>query len=321
MTLEEDLRTTLRDRAADDAAPRPDLWAGVTDGVRRDQRRRRATVAVAAALVVGAASVTIPLLRHHQHPPNPPVVQRTDGWGPPAWPEPVFPMRPTWLPGGLGSHEVMKMGPNVLLQYEKDPSVLDVEIGPLQADWETEAEQTHASTVNGRPAEVHRTKEFDGAGKHDQYVGVRWQLADGRWVSVLSWGPRTEADVLRIATGLTTDGSIPAGKPQFTFATVPPGLTLGHRSQGITCLAPPALVNQDRPAQIGVCVTLESADDAGQEPPMEEVTVNGRHAVYYPELHQLVIDWTNAMKLVVNWDPETVPLTREDVLRFASGIS
>jgi hypothetical protein len=320
MTLEEDLRITLRDRAAD-GAPRPDLWAGVTDGVRRDQRRRRATMAVAAALVVGAASVTIPLVRHHERAPSPPVVQRTDGWGPPGWPEPVFPMRPGWLPDGLGSHEVLKMGPNLLLQYEKDTSVLDVEIGPLQANWETETEDIHAATVNGRPAEVHKTKEFDGAGKNEEYVGVRWRLADSRWVSVLSWGRRTEADVLRIAAGLTTTGGIPAGKPPFTFAAVPPGLTLAHQSPGVTCLAPPALADHDRLGQLGLCVALESADEAAQEPPFEEVTVHGRHAVYNPETNQLVIDWANGMKLAVNWDPETVPLTREEVLRFAGGIA
>ncbi len=318
--LEEDLRTTLRDRAAG-SAPQPDLWASVTDGVRRDQRRRRALVAVAAALVVGAGGITIPLLNRDSRPQHPPVVQQSDGWSPPAWPEPVFPMEPTWIPGNAGTASVARLGPNVHLEYQKDESVLAAEIGPLQADWETEAEQTTHTTVEGRPAEVHKSSQYDGSGPHDRYVGVRWQRADGRWVSVLSWGPRSESDVLRFARGLHDTSGIPAGRAPFTLATVPPGLTLANQSDGMMCLAPPDVAAQSRQTGITLCVTAEDAGDVDQEPPMENVTINGRPAIYYDEQHQIVITWSASTNLVVNWDPEVVPLTRDEAIRFATGIS
>ncbi|WP_436533692.1 hypothetical protein [Actinoplanes sp. HUAS TT8] len=320
MSLEEDLRTTLRDRAAD-AAPQPDLWSSVTDGVRRDQRRRRTLVAVAAALVVGAASATIPLLGHDRA-PNPPVVQPTDRWAPPSWPEPAFPMRPTWVPGNAGTASVAVFGPNVHLEYRNaDEAIISAEIGPLQADWETEAEQTGSTTVNGRPAEVHRSSQYDGSGPADRYVGIRWQQPDGRWISVLSWGPRTEADVLRFAEGLRDTGTVPAGKAPFTLATVPPGLTLAQQSDGLMCLAPPDVASRQRQGGNPVCIGIEDSDGVSLEPPLENMTINGRHAVYYEELHQMVITWSATQDVFITWDQQMVPFTRDDAIRLANGIS
>lgn len=320
--LEDDLRTTLQDRATD-AAPLPDLWSSVTAGVRRDQRRRRTLATVAAAIVVGAAGITISLLAHERPHPSPPVVQQSDGWAPPSWPSPTFPMEPSWLPHHAGTPSIAQFGPNAHLEYREGDSVLSAEIGPFQADWETEAEHTSQTTVDGRPAELHTSSQYDGSGPHDQYAGVRWQRPDGQWITVLSWGNRSKDDVLHFAASLHDAApGIPAGKPPFTLATIPPGLTLAHQSDGVMCLAAPADAAQGRQTSpTTLCVTGEDAGDLDQEPPMEDVTVNGRHAIYYDELHQIVINWSAGENVVVSWNPDTLPLTRDEAIRFATGIS
>ncbi|MFI1992096.1 hypothetical protein [Actinoplanes sp. NPDC020271] len=317
--LEEHLRTTLRDRAAD-SAPQPDLWASVTDRVRRDQRRRRGIIAVAAALVVGAAGVTIPLVsRDDHHRPVTPVVHESDGWAPPAWPEPTFPMQLTWVPGDAGTRGVAQVGVNVRLEYTDGESILSAEFGPLQAGWETEAEHTHSTTVSGLTAEVHTSSQYDGSGPGDQYVGIRWQRPDGKWVTVLSWGPRSESEVRRFAGGLKDTGTVPAGKPPFTLATVPPGLTLDQQADGMMCLAPPDVVVMQRTGNSPLCVSFEDPAEVDLEPPMENLTINGRPAVYYDELHQIVITWNPSQALIITWS--SLPLTRDDAIRFATGVS
>ncbi|MBU2670370.1 hypothetical protein KOI35_43400 [Actinoplanes bogorensis] len=316
MTLEEDLRTTLHDRAArPPSQPDPDLWEKVVDGVWRRRRRHRAVAMGGAALALVAVATVPPLLAHRSAPPPPqPAVSP-----PPRVQQPDFPLRPDWVPPSAGTPTVTQLGPNSHLSYERGTSVLNAEIGPLEPDWEVEATDEHTTTVNGRSALVHAADTYDGATPGDRFVGVRWRLSDGRRVQVLSLGNRTEADVLRFARGLTP-GTVPAAPSPFTFASVPPGLTLQHQSAGFVCLAPPSIVAESR-QPTGLCIGVTSEpDNRGSAP--DTVTVNGRLAAYYSDSAALDVDLGYGRTLQLTWDDSgPTAMTREEALHFAAGIT
>ncbi|GIF13630.1 hypothetical protein [Actinoplanes teichomyceticus] len=319
MTLEEELRTTLRDRAAV-PAPQPELWATVAAAVHRDRRRRR-VVAVGAVVAVIAAGAAAPVLRHQRTDPRPAVPATTTTSAAPGWPTPVFPLRPTWMPPGLDTYPfVAQMGPNRRLEYRNaDGSVLATEVGPLQADWETEAERVYTARVHGRDAEVHVAQTYDGADAGERFAGVRWRLADGRWVSVLSWGERSDADVLRFARGLA-GGHIAAREPvPYTLPFVPAGLVPQTWSDTVLCLAPPRIAAAERRPD-GLCFDL--TDDAGFDPASatESWTVDGRRVAYEPDAAGLVVEWGGDSQITVNWDPRQIRLRHDEVVRLAAGI-
>ncbi|MBM2614443.1 hypothetical protein JIG36_02575 [Actinoplanes sp. LDG1-06] len=319
MTLEEELRATLEDRATR-PSPHPDLWENVAAGVWRRRRRQRAAAVGAAALALAAAAAVPPLLaqRAHRPPPAPPAVTPTVDWVVPNWPRPAFPMHPSWLPPGTGEGEVSLLGPNTHLVYETDSSILSAEVGPLLAYWEVEALGHHTTKVNGRNAEVRTADTYDGAAPGDEYVGVRWRLADGRWAQVLSFGKRTESEVLRFARGLTA-GSVEAPPPPFTFETVPPGYTLQQQFEGYMCVAPAQAAAKDRNS-VGVCVLVTSELEP-PDTPGEPGTVNGLPATYYSDTRQLTVELAPGRHLQMTWDQgDAALLTREEAFRFAEGI-
>ncbi|MFF5083554.1 hypothetical protein ACFY36_41450 [Actinoplanes sp. NPDC000266] len=314
MSLEDDLRTILHERAARQV-PRPGLLATVDAGVRRDRRRRQALAAGGVAAAVVAAAVAIPALRHEEAEPSPPAHKWEWSW--PAWRVAVFPMAPSWVPPGLGEPTVTGMGPNRRIDYTRGEQTLSAEIGPLQPGWEVEAEQEHTTTVNGRAATVHTSTTYDGARPGDRFVGVRWQLPDKRWVQVISLGPPTEADVLRFAAGLTT-GSVDGAPAGFHLGAYPPQLRLQHQSTDMTCLAPEAEAAHER-QPTGLCVSLTDDAEPGSEP-AETLSVNGNTAELYADAALMRIHLPNDNALEITWDPEAIELSHEDVLHFATGI-
>lgn len=320
MNLEDELRVTLRDRAAD-AAPRPDLLGGVREGVAVDRRRRR-TVAVTAAALALAGVVAVPVVAgQRSRDVRPPAVTPTTAspaprWNAPSWAPPEFPLRPAEPPAGMGDPVVHLMGPNVRLHYERGASVLSAEIGPVQPGWEVEGEREHSATVGGRPATVRTSSTYDGAGPRDRYVGVRWRTTDGRWLQVLSLGPRTEADVLRFARGLAPARVRPA--PPLTFTEVPPGLTLQHQSAELTCLnTVRAARTEYQPTGICLSVTAEPSPPDGEP---ETVTVDGRPAKYYPYAASLQVDLGGGRWLVMDWEPAEFVRGADDWLRLAAAV-
>ncbi|GAA2692148.1 hypothetical protein [Actinoplanes palleronii] len=321
MSVEEDLRTTLRDRA-DQAAPLPDLWAAVTAGVRRDQRKRRTLAAVAAVAVV-AAGITVPTLLHDRGTDRLPAAPPTAS--PATFPAPVFPLRPTWLPAGVptafaSTWTITQMGPNVRMEYTEGTTVLGIEIGPLQADWETEATDIHQADVLSRPAEVHVAPGYDGSGAGERFVGVRWKMPATRWISVLSWGKLTEADVLRVARNLAAGEHIVSGYPApFSFPSSPPGLVLQHQSDSTMCLAPPALVAQQRqPA--GLCASLQEGEGFNPGSATETWSIEGRRIAYDQDGHSLLIEWGGDTQISVDWDPAVITLSHDQVVALADGL-
>ncbi|MCY1143050.1 hypothetical protein OWR29_34075 [Actinoplanes sp. Pm04-4] len=322
MTIEDDLRVTLQQHAARPASsPDPDLWESVAAGVWRRRRRQRAATVGAAAVALAAVAALPPLLsQRDQRTPEPPAVTPTVEWVHPSWSKPDFPLRPSWVPADAGERTVSRLGPNSHLSYERGTSVLSAEVGPLQADWEVEATDVHETTVNGRPASVHASGSFDGAAAGERYVGVRWQLADKRWVQVLSFGKRTEADVLRFARGLTS-GSVNAGLPPFVFDVIPPSYTLQHQSADLMCLAPTADVAKER-QPTGICIHLGGPgedDDAGA--PGERTTVNGNPAIYFSGTGVLNVELPGDRTLRVEWQPdEPTSPTSDEILRLATSI-
>jgi hypothetical protein len=331
VSLEDDLRTVLRDRAAEPATQR-NLLDMVHTGVRRDRRRRTALVGGAAALTLVAVVAGPTLLADRSsRPPQPPtasVVPTTPAvaqWDQPDWKQPTFPLVPGWLPKGAGRPEVLQLGANVLLEYEWPGSVLDVEVGPVAGSWGAEEEEEHPGTVNGRSATVRTSSDTDpGTPGDHRYVGVRWRLADGRWVQVASFGPRSEAQVLRFARELRP-GSVAAAAAPFTFAEVPPGLTLQHQNREAMCLVPRGqpLETDDESAESrlqprGLCLHL-SKEPFTSEDAQETLSVAGRRAAYSPDGLRFVLDLGAGWILDVSWNDET-PLTRADVIRLVSGI-
>jgi hypothetical protein len=319
VNVEDDLRTVLQERAAE-AAPQRDLLELVGTGVRRDRRRRTALAGGAAALAL-AAVIAVPVAlsgRTHQQQPTPPPAAT---WTAPTWQQPAFPMTPSWLPAGTGQPEVIQRGPNVALKYEKDEVVLSAEIGPVPAAWEVEGEQDRPGTVHGQPATIRTGSTYDGAKEGERYVGIRWRLADGRWVQVLSFGRRTEAQVQRFADGLRP-GDIAAGRPPFSIAVVPPGLTLQFQGVDTMCLAPkaddPAKQDEVRRQPGGLCLMVleEPFDDAGLTGVVES---GGRRMGWWAD-SQLHVDLGGGRVLEVGWDPDVLSLTTEDAIRFAAGV-
>jgi hypothetical protein len=322
MSLEDDLRLALRERAAEQPDPQPDLLAGVHSGVRRAGRRRAAMIGAAAVLAVVVA-VPVWLAGERTARPTPPAVPSPSTspspqamvWEQPRIELPTFPLTPGWEPAGIGPGLVGRRGTNVTLTYERS-GVLGVEVGPVPGGWENEGEETHRSTVNGRAATVRTASQFDGSEPGDRYVGVRWRLADGRWVQLISFGKRTEAQVLRFARGLRPE-VLPASPAPFTFAEVPPGLTLQFVDAQYMCLSPRP--PSDNHSLEGLCVGVDT--ESSQEPPQPtdvRLTVGGRPATFGADGLRIALG--NDRFLYVTTDTEIVPLDSDDLVRFAEGI-
>ncbi|MEV4280655.1 hypothetical protein [Actinoplanes xinjiangensis] len=325
MTLEEDLRVTLHDRAAAAMPPADDLLTEVTLGVRRDVRRRR-LVAGGAAVAVVTAALAVPLLRHDdgRHQPLPAASgSLADDWDRGSWsPAPFFSLRPTWVPADLGTRpEVLQLGYNEVLQYEKDGDVLSAETGPQEPDWGAETTGEHSADVGGRTAIVRTADDYDGAGPGDRFIAVRWKLPPSDlWVQVTSFGDHTEAEVLRFARGLDGGtGSVAGTSPApFTFSAWPPRMTTQHQSPTQVCLIGRDQRQQRQPEGLCILVTEEPFAPGTDG---ERLTVAGRDAELYLDAGSLTVDLSAGRLLSVTWDPETMPLSRDDVLRFAGGIT
>ena len=321
MNLEEELRVTLHDRAADPAV-RPDLLAGVDAGIRRDRRRRRTIAATLAAVALaGVAAVPVVLAgRDRGAPPPPPPAATTapvDRWVEPSWPPLRFPLRPTDVPAGIGTPTVGRHGPNMTLNYRRGETLLSVTVGPAQVGWDVEGDdEDRTVTVDGRRAVLRTAGSFDGAGPGDRYAGVRWRLADGRWVQVASYGPRTEAEVLRFARGLRP-GDGPVGRAPFTFAEAPPGFTVHDQRFDEMCLNRPATMADAQAGGICLSVVTERTPPEGT---LEKVTVRGRPADYYPYEGNLTVDLGAGRFLSIDWDVAAFMMSRDDWIRFAAGV-
>jgi len=324
MTLEEDLRLTLQDRAGEPAFS-GDLLDRVRLGVRREKRKR---IAILSAAVVLAAVVTVPvvLVQRQLSPvlnPTPPASAPPASsppssgvvWEKSRWEMPAFPLTPGWLPPGLSPRRVDQIGPNVVLRYDDDRgNSLSLEVGPVAGAWEVEGEEDHRSTVGALDATVRTARSYDGARAGDRYVGVRWRLPDGRWAQLLSFGPRTESQVLRVARGLRAQ-PLPASPAPFRLAEVPRGLTLSFASARYLCLTPPPVTAETM--QRGLCVGVERA--AEPAPPGVALTIAGRPAVFTGD-SQLQIDLGGKQILAVTADPEMIKLSAADLVRFATGV-
>ncbi|BBH67627.1 hypothetical protein ACTI_43120 [Actinoplanes sp. OR16] len=325
MSLEEDLRATLRAEASSfhGEGPRIDMWHNVSAGVRRDRRRRAVLAGGAAAVALGAV-VAVPVIlanRDGRALPGPPATPGPGSdWVRPSWAAPAFPFEPGWTPPGVGSPVVTVMGANVLLSYEHDSSVLAAETGPIEPSWEAEGEEDHDGEVGGRPATIRTASTFDGAEPGEEFVGVRWRAAGGDWMQVLSWGHRDEDDVLRFARELEP-GSVPAGPADVAFALVPPEHSLQHQSDGSLCVAVPEVVTSER-QPTGICAFVtDEAYSAVTEAGPEEVTVGGRAASYYTDAGKIDVDLGGGRTLEITWDTEAMPLTRDEAIRFAEGVT
>jgi hypothetical protein len=312
MTIEDDLRLTLRDRAAEPPGPQPDLVGAVVHGVRRSNRRR-AVLGAATAVLAVAVAVPVWLADDRQAQPVQPAVPTPTPSRVPQ--ELSFPLTPGWVPTGVGTGEIGLMGTNRLLQYEGS-GVLSVEVGPVPGSWENEGDEDHRANVGGRPATVRTAVGYDGAKPGERYVGVRWKLPDGQWAQVVSFGPRSETQVLRFARELRPQAMSLVLFP-FTFAEMPPGLALRHSVGPFACLGPTPPV--DNRAVDGLCIdlTTESPDDQ-PAPEDERLIVGGRPATF--NANEIRIEFGAGRVLSIRADPELTPLTRAELIRFAEGV-
>ncbi len=144
-------------------------------------------------------------------------------------------------------------------------------------------------------------------------MGVRWQRPDGQWVQVLSFGPRTEAEVLRFARSLRP-APVPASPAPFELAAVPPGLTLSYLSADFLCLTPPPVTSETM--QRGLCVGVDTVEEPAQG---VRLTVAGRPATFTGP-SELRVDLGSRRALTVSADPEAVDLSSDDLVRVAAGV-
>jgi hypothetical protein len=319
MMLEDDLRATLRERAAEPSV-RPDLLTAVRGGIRRSNRRWAAALGAAAALV---AAIAVPVALRESPAPPPPA--GPPAWGPPRVAPMPFPLTPGVAPAGLGRPFAGQKGPAALLTYEDvTRGVLSVEVGPEPGSWEAEGDGNDRQVmVGGRPATVRTVGAgvFDGARQGDQYVGVRWQLTDGRWVQVISTGPLGQAEVLQFVRGLRPE-PLPGSPAPFTVAAAPPGLSLQFLTEGYLCLAPAAALT-DQTSGRGICLDVNPGT-AEPEPEDERVTVAGRAATMAVSDEgplALTMQLDGRRVLAIDVTREDVPLTREELIRFAAGVT
>ncbi|GAA3952414.1 hypothetical protein [Actinoplanes auranticolor] len=323
MMLEDDLRATLRERA-EEPAPAPDLLDAVRGGVRRADRRRAAVLG-AAAVLVAVVAVPVAIAGGRPSPPAPQGSAPATGWQRPRLDLPLFPLTPGWAPPGLGTGRVGRVGPTLLLTYEDSADrSLELSVGPEPGDWGAEGED-RAATVHGRPATV-RTLDaeiYEGNRPGDRYVGVRWQLADGRWVQLGSSSRNTESEMLRFANGLRLQAMPPSPLP-FTVATAPPGLVLQVMTENYMCLAPPASL-ADGDSGHGLCIGLgTAAPDDEPSPEDEQLTVRGEPATLEtsdrgPVALTVRLDAQRLLSVTV--EQNDLILTRDQLIRFAEGIT
>ncbi|GIE74955.1 hypothetical protein Aph02nite_09050 [Actinoplanes philippinensis] len=264
-------------------------------------RLRRLLAAAGAVAVVVGLLVFVPRLLRDE-PPAP--------WNPPDWSAPVFPFEPSYLPGDPAEPNVFRSGPELTVQYVYGggSKTLSAEVSTQSLRWGAPLTEEHPGDVGGRAATIRTAPNF---------AGVVWQLADGRRMMAHGWGGWTEEEVLRFARGLVP-GSVPSSSP-FTFAEVPPGLTLQQQSPWNMCLAPPEVAARTVPPT-GLCVELpRSAARIKQLPDAETVTVAGRTARYQKDRTggELQIDLDGGRTLLIQWD-ESIRLKRDDVIRFAA---
>jgi hypothetical protein len=326
MTLEEDLRVTLHDRAAAAMPPADDLLTEVTLGVRREVRRRR-LMAGGAGVVAVVAALTVPWLRHDDDRPRPlPEASPSlaDDWDRGPWsPVPFFSLRPTWVPADLGTRpEVLQLGSNELLQYEKDGDVLSAETGFLEPAWEVETTGEHTADVGGQTATVRTSTGYDGAGPGERFVAVRWKMPPlDRWVQVTSFGRHTEAEVLRFARGLDGgSGSVAGTSPApFTFSAWPSRMATQHQSPTQICLVDREHRQQQRQPE-GLCVVV-TQEPFTPGPDGERLSVAGHDAELHLAAGSLTADLGAGRLLTITWDQATIPMSRDDILRFAGGIT
>jgi hypothetical protein len=326
MMLEDDLRAMLRERA-DEPVPAPDLLDAVRGGIRRSDRRRRAVLGAAAVL---AAMVAVPVAVAGDRSPAPPPqgpapADPEAGWERPRLDLPLFPLTPGWTPPGLGAARVGRVGPNVLLVYgESADRALELSVGPRPGEWWVEGDD-RAITVSGRPALI-RTLDADvyqGNRPGDRYVGVRWRLADGRWAQLSSGSRNTEAEVLRFAAGLRPVATPPTPLP-FGIATAPPGLVLQTLTTDELCLAPPETLTDGESGR-GICLGMGTVSGQDEPSPEDErLTIHGRPATLEasdqgPETLNVRLDSKRLLSITVF--QEDVPLTRDQLIRFAEGVT
>ena len=129
--------------------------------------------------------------------------------------------------------------------------------------------------------------------------------------------------MLRFARGLSLQ-TVPASPAPFTVATAPAGLRLQLMTRGQMCLAPPALA-EVRDQGRGLCLNLVPPTEAVEPDPEDErLTIGGRPATLMSTDEgpmTLTLPLTAGRQLTVDVTQEDVPLTREQLIRFAEGVT
>jgi len=338
MNLDNELRALLSERA--ELAPED---AGLLDAVRvRSHRlvvRRRYGLAVLAGLLVLGLLIPAGLLRYDRRdtplppgrpsatpsvssPPTPGGIPVTLVAGAPALPD--FPFVLGWTPAG--TQFTVGLGGTERRMVDEG-SGLGIVVDGAEYQWDWEADTTTSTTVNGRAARL-RSATIDGK----QPVGLTWQLADGRWLTVDSWGGNIpQADVLRLARAIRA-GVTPATPLPFTLALTPAGFVLTDVDPNGLCLAPPTWTLSR--GATGLCVWLYPPSSPDDLPETQPKTLGG-HAgkwVHHPGQFQFWARLPDGRLLVLLADtdtlssqaPQVVPwldISDADLDRFVAGIT
>ncbi len=267
MSIDEELRAIFADRA--EAAPsRVDLPRVYARSRQLTVRARYRAVAFSTVAVLAVLAPIGLLTTARTTPPAGPTAGPTTASPTPtATPDPggvpvtlvarqlkipSFPLAVGWKPAGV-TFTVGVHGRQYDLSDDKHG--IQVAVSSDQYDWDWEPAQTTTTTINGRPGSL-RT----GTGDNNEITtGVTWQLVDGRWVTVDSYGATPTDQVLRLARGLHA-GQTAAGPLAVTPHLVPDGFVLGDSSATGVCLSPAAWQPATGGAAQGLCVFLRQSD-------------------------------------------------------------
>jgi hypothetical protein len=331
MNLDEELRDTLRVRAAF-MTDGGELLESVRDrGHRADVRRR--WFVVMAGLVAVATTVTVAAVRPFAAPaPRPPTSPgptpsptRTPlpagvvpiVLGPARITLPAFPFTPGWVPSGLGRRWTGIVGSRAVLEYGYGgPRSLRLSVDTMAYQWDWEAASESTVQIGSYPAALRKGAAF---------IGLTWQLDDGRWLTV-DGSEVSLADALRFARDLRPQPLPPPEMP-FTLAWAPDGFVLQFVGSEGLCLAPATWPPADNSAN-GFCVAV-SSNDYAPPPQSRPITLAGwsgyvlrelgywlHVALQLPDGRLLSIEATGGRT-----GRESVYISDADLERFVEGVA
>jgi hypothetical protein len=234
----------------------------------------------------------------------------------------TFPLTPGWTPSGLAAPVVDQTAGAIRLVYSgKGSTYLMASVSRALGPPDFTPSATHPTTVDGHPATLATGTDAQG----NPATRITWRLADGRWVDLRGNGRITAAQTQRFADNLT-NRPFPPGPLPFTFALAPEGYQVSFQElhpESTTaeyhfCLAPPREL-ADLTSN-WICVAyVKGAHSSTEGDPVQVGPDPGTIADNRAGGYVLTVNRPGfVFSVIVN---KNGPLSRDDLIRFAAGIT